>query len=98
LVEHAHEARIAAFIRHRRPPLVIDSCKPEHIAAFDEFSMLCRDLGRDDAPFNAVSEPAHVEAILQRTMLRPVQSAHILPQSMQREFRRLMTQARETAS
>jgi hypothetical protein len=43
---------------------MIDSRKPEHVAAFDEFLMLRADFGPDDALLHAIGERAHVEAIL----------------------------------
>ena len=66
LVEHAHEARVAALVRALRPPLGVGGREEEHVHPLDERPVV----GVDRPPLHeplveAVGEPARVEAVLE---------------------------------
>src|SRR5262245_14041177 len=79
VVEHPHESDVAALVGDGRPPLMVDARKPEHVPAFDEGLVSLADLGFDRSLFEAIGEPAGIEAILKRAVVRSVYSAHDEP-------------------
>ena len=57
---------------------MINGRQKEHVAAFNERLMLGRDFGEHHARFNIVGKPPCIEAVLQYTVDRSIQSAHLI--------------------
>jgi hypothetical protein len=57
---------------------MINGRQKEHVAAFNERLMLGLDFGEHYARFDIVGKPPCIEAVLQRTMDRSIQPAHLI--------------------
>ena len=65
LVEHAHEAGLAALVRALRAAVGVRRGDEEHVAPLDERAVVLVDHRVDDALLDPVGEAARVEAVLQ---------------------------------
>ena len=65
LVEHAHEARLAALVGALRPAVGVGRREEEHVARLDERAVAVVDPVVEDALVEPVGEPPRVEAVLQ---------------------------------
>jgi len=76
-IDNLNKARVAAFVRDRRLPLVIDGRKEEHVPGFDEAFRFLVKLRLARELLDAIGHVARAEHILQCTMLFTVESAHV---------------------
>ena len=65
LVEHAHEAGIAALVRALRLPVLVGGCDEEHVPRLDERAVVVVDPVADDALLDPIGEASRVKAILE---------------------------------
>ncbi len=65
LVEHAHEAGLAALVGALRPPLGVGRGEEEHVARLDESAVVVVDRLADDSFLDPLGKAARVEALLE---------------------------------
>ena len=75
-VDHAHEARIAAFVGTARQAVGVGRREEEHVATFDELAIAVVDVVDHQPLLDAIGEAARIEAILQFAAAAVIKSAH----------------------
>jgi hypothetical protein len=72
IVEHPHEAGIAALVGALRSALGVSGRQEEHVHTLDERALLGADGGAHQALVDAIGEPARVEPVLEVPRVRVV--------------------------
>ena len=76
LVDHAHEARVAALVGALRHPVLVGGREEEHVARLDERAVVVVERVAEDALLDPVGEPARVEAVLELSVPLVVDVGH----------------------
>ena len=84
LVEHAHEARLAALVGALRRPVRVHGGEEEHVARLDERAVAVVDRVVHDSLLDPIRQPPRVESILEASVAVVV-DAH--PGMMRRDAR-----------
>ena len=75
LVEHAHEARLAALVRALRRAVRVDRGEEEHVARLDERAVVVVDRVVHDALLDPIRQPPRVEPVLKAAVAVVVEAS-----------------------